>query len=159
MVVMKNVTTELSALVSEFAAKFNAFADSEFSSKPNPNKWSKKEVVGHLIDSAQNNLRRFIVAQYEMKEPNIVYDQDFWVNANGYQQMKKEEVITLWKLINERICSVLSVMPESNYNKQCNTSKTDVQLHSLQWLAEDYVKHMKHHLNQIIPGSFNIVYN
>src|SRR5688572_28202133 len=101
MVDMKNVTSELNTLVSEFAEKFNAIQDSSFSNKPNPNKWSKKEVVGHLIDSAQNNLRRFIVAQYEAKEPTIVYDQDFWVHANGYQAMKKEELIALWRLINE----------------------------------------------------------
>lgn len=155
---MKNVTGELGELISEYTEKFNAIQDSEFSSKPNPHKWSKKEVVGHLIDSAQNNLRRFIVAQYESKPPNIVYDQDFWVNANGYQRMKKEEVITLWRLVNERICDILNTMPENNYTKQCNTGGTEIQLRSLQWLAEDYVKHMKHHLNQIIPGSFNIVY-
>ena len=155
---MKSVTTELKKLIIEFASKFNAIPDSEFSNKPLPNKWSKKEVVGHLIDSAQNNLRRFIVGQYEDQAPNIVYEQDFWVNANGYQRMKKEEVITLWKLMNERICDVLNSMPESNYSKQANTGKTEVQLHSLQWLAEDYVKHMKHHLNQVIPDSFDIVY-
>ena len=155
---MKNVSFELRELVSEYASKFNAIHDSEFSNKPLPHKWSKKEVVGHLIDSAQNNLRRFIVAQYESQPPNIVYDQDFWVNSNGYQRMKKEEVIMLWRLLNERICDVLKLMAESNYTKQCNTGKTEVQLHSLQWLAEDYVKHMKHHLNQIIPGSFDIVY-
>lgn len=158
MVAMKNVTRELSELTSEYTGKFNAIHDSEFSNKPLPNKWSKKEVVGHLIDSAQNNLRRFIVAQYETQAPYIVYEQDFWVNANGYQQMKKEEVITLWRLVNERICNVLNAMPESNYEKQCNTGDSEVQLHSLQWLAEDYIRHMKHHLNQIIPGSFNIVY-
>ena len=54
MVAMKNVTRELSELVAEYTAKFNAFEDSEFSNKPFPHKWSKKEVVGHLIDSAQN---------------------------------------------------------------------------------------------------------
>ena len=155
---MKHVTNELSELVSDYSVKFNAFNDSEFSNKPLPNKWSKKEVVGHLIDSGQNNLRRIIVGQYETQPPNIVYDQDFWVNANGYQRMKKEEVITLWKLVNERICDVLNAMPESNYTKQCNTGDTEVQLRSLQWLAEDYIRHMKHHLNQIIPGSFEIVY-
>jgi hypothetical protein len=151
---MKNATKELSDLVIEYTAKFNAINDSEFSSKPIPAKWSKKEVVGHLIDSGQNNLRRFLVAQYEPQAPHIVYDQDFWVQANGYQRMKKEEVILLWKLINERICEVLKSMPESNYAKESNTG----QLHSLAWLAEDYVRHMKHHLNQVIPGSFDIVY-
>src|SRR5689334_107880 len=114
---MKHVTTELGKLISEYSAKFIAISDSEFSNKPLPNKWSKKEVVGHLIDSAQNNLRRFIVGQYEATPPNIVYDQDFWVTANGYQKIKKEEVIALWRLVNERICDVLDAMPASNYSK------------------------------------------
>ena len=155
---MQATIQELQRLVTEYALKFNAFSDADFSQKPNPKKWSKKEVIGHLIDSAQNNLRRFIVGQYEPKPANIVYDQDFWVAANGYQQMKKEDVINLWKLINERICGVLTNMPAANYNKEVNTGKTEVQLHGLQWLAEDYVKHMKHHLNQVIPGSFDIIY-
>jgi hypothetical protein len=151
---MKNIINELGDLVIEYTSKFNAINDSEFSNKPIPGKWSKKEVVGHLIDSGQNNLRRFLVSQYEPQAPYIVYDQHFWVQANGYQRMKKEEVILLWKLINERICEVLKSMPESNYGKESNTG----QLHTLQWLAEDYVRHMKHHLNQVIPGSFDIVY-
>jgi hypothetical protein len=155
---MKNVIAELQALVNEYSAKLAAFSEVDFSNKPQPNKWSKKEVIGHLIDSAQNNLRRFIVSQYEAQPPRIVYDQDFWVNVNGYQRMKKDEVIVLWKLMNERICSVLATMPEANYTKESNTGKTDVQLHTLYWLAEDYIKHMKHHLNQAIPGSFDIVY-
>ncbi|HEY3429983.1 MAG TPA: DinB family protein [Cyclobacteriaceae bacterium] len=155
---MDQTVGELRALINEYSSKFHAIHDADFSAKPLPHKWSKKEIIGHLIDSAQNNLRRFIVGQYEAQPPNIVYDQDFWVQANGYQNMKKEEVITLWKLINERICDVLSNMPSQNYLKEANTGKTEVQLHSLQWLAGDYIRHMKHHLNQAIPGSFDIVY-
>ena len=155
---MKSTVQELQALVTEYSAKFNAISEAEFSQKVNPKKWSKQEVVGHLIDSAQNNLRRFIVGQYEPKPVNIVYDQDFWVASNGYQQMKKDDVINLWKLINERICGVLTNMASENYSKEVNTGKTEVQLHSLQWLAEDYVRHMKHHLNQVISGSFDIIY-
>lgn len=155
---MKHVVQELQELLSEYTKKFEAIQEPAFSDKPLPNKWSKKEVIGHLIDSGQNNLRRFIVSQYTPEPPNIVYDQDFWVNANGYQLMKKEDVISLWRLVNERICAVLANMPEENYAKPCNTGKTEVQLHPVQWLAEDYVKHMKHHINQVIPRSFDIVY-
>ena len=155
---MTATVNELQNLVSEYASKFQAFTDVDFSEKPNPKKWSKKEIVGHLIDSAQNNLRRFIVGQYEPQPAKIVYDQDFWVASNGYQEMKKEEVIGLWKLMNERICAVLENMPAANYGKESNTGKTEIQLHTLQWLADDYVKHMKHHLNQVIPGSFDIIY-
>lgn len=154
---MKNTVNELQSLLNEYSIKFATISETDFSQKRFPTKWSKKEVVGHLIDSAQNNLRRFIVVQHE-SQTKIVYDQDFWVNVNGYQQMKKEDVIMLWKLVNERICSVLGSMPETNFKKETNTGKTEVQLHTLDWLAEDYVKHMKHHLNQVIHGSFDIIY-
>jgi hypothetical protein len=156
--VMKNTIDELTELIHLYSNKFNALTDSEFEYKPSPTKWSKKEVVGHLVDSAQNNLRRFIVGQYESTPPKILYEQDFWVAANGYQQAKKEEVIMLWRLSNERICSVLAQMPGANASRLCNTGREQEQLHTIQWLAEDYVKHMKHHINQVIPGSFDIVY-
>jgi hypothetical protein len=151
---MKNIARELDQLIDEFAAKFDLISADDFSIKPLPKKWSKKEVIGHLIDSAQNNLRRFICGQYETIPPKIVYNQDFWVAANGYQSMPKDDIILLWKLINKRIVTVLDTMPEQTYNKQAETNE----LHSLEWLAADYVKHMKHHLNQLIAGSFDVVY-
>lgn len=156
---MKKVTEELQRIVLDFTGKISSIPEKEFSAKPLPNKWSKKEVLGHLIDSAQNNMRRFICGQYESSPPHIIYEQDFWVSANAYGQAKSEDVIQMWKLINNRLCDVLNTMPSSNYDKVCNTGRTSEQLHSLEWLAEDYVKHMKHHLNQIIPKSFDIVYN
>lgn len=151
---MKNVIRELGEVVMEFSKKTSTISDPEFSAKPLANKWSKKEVLGHLIDSAQNNLRRFICGQYESEPPKIVYQQDFWVSSNDYQAMPKEDVIQLWRLMNLRICAVLENMPEANYSSQCDMGS----LRTLSWLAEDYVKHLKHHLNQIISGSFDIVY-
>lgn len=155
---MKKVTEELQRIVAEYSAKISAIPEKEFSAKPLPNKWSKKEVLGHLIDSAHNNLRRFICGQYESTPPHIIYEQDFWVSANVYVQARTEHVVQLWQSINERICDVLNAMPLASYSKTCNTGRKAEQLHSLEWLAEDYVKHMKHHLNQIIPDSFDIVY-
>ena len=151
---MTSTVEELRKIVNDFSLRIGAIPEPEFSAKPLANKWSKKEVVGHLIDSGQNNLRRFICGQYEPVPSKIVYDQDIWVSTNGYQQMNKEDVITLWRLINERIAAVLERMPKENYEKQSETST----LRTLEWLAIDYVKHMKHHLNQIIAGSFDIVY-
>lgn len=155
---VKQVALELREIVTSFSTAFTTLPEEDFSAKPLPEKWSKKEIVGHLVDSAQNNLRRFIVGQYEGAPPHIVYDQDFWVKANSYQNMQSLDVIVLWTLVNFRICGVLETMPETNYSKQCNTGKGAEQLYTLEWLAEDYVKHMKHHLNQIIPGSFDVTY-
>jgi hypothetical protein len=116
-------------------------------------------VLGHLIDSAQNNLRRFICGQYETVPPKIVYDQDFWVAANGYQSAEKESVLQHWVHLNNRIANVLIAMPAENYSRQCDTGKDAQQLRALDWLAADYVKHLKHHLNQIIPGTYDVVYS
>ena len=155
---MKNTIEELNQVVENFTTKIGKIPEADFSSKPLPHKWSKKEVLGHLIDSGQNNLRRFICGQYETAPPKITYDQDFWVASNGYQKMEKEDVVQLWNLVNRQIGAVLGNMSEKNYQRQCDTGNGREQLHSLQWLADDYVKHMKHHLNQIIPGSFDVVY-
>lgn len=155
---MNTVVQELSNLIEEFAPRLGALGPDEFSHKPLPHKWSKKEIVGHLIDSAHNNLRRFVVSQYEAVPPKITYDQDFWVNSNGYQRMEPEAVITLWVLLNRQIMTVLIQLSPEHYARVCDTGKEQQLLHSLPWLAEDYVKHMKHHLNQIFPGAFAINY-
>lgn len=155
---MKDVINELDEIVIDFTKKLKAFSEAELTEKPLPNKWSKKEVVGHLIDSGQNNLRRFIVCQQATTPPKIVYEQDFWVQANNYQKMEGKDVIELWRLVNHQISHVLSTMPSDKYAKTCDTSKDKEQLRSLEWLASDYVKHLKHHLNQVIKGSFDITY-
>lgn len=125
---MKQITEELRQLIDLYSARFHDIADDDFSRKPRDDKWSKKEVVGHLVDSAQNNLRRFIVGQYESTPPKIVYSQDFWVAANNYQQMEKSDVISLWRLVNQQICSVLHNMIASNYAKVCDTGTSVVDL-------------------------------
>src|SRR5215203_2954048 len=150
-IIMKNVSAELHEIVQAFAAKFDLISDAEFSAKPSANKWSKKEIIGHLIDSAHNNLRRFVTGQYEEAPPRIRYEQEFWVDANRYQEMNREDLILLWKLMNERIAVVLTSMDGDQYHKQCDSGKTDPQLHSIQFLAQDYVVHLKHHLRQIFP--------
>ena len=113
--------------------------------KPSPAKWSQQEILGHLIDSAQNNLRRFIVAQYE-DVPKIVYQQDDWVRINNYQQSNWKELIQLWYLTNKQIVQVLENTSETIGERNCETGT----IHNLNWLAEDYVKHLKHHLHQIL---------
>lgn len=154
---MEKITLELQEIVTSFSIRIKEINTNDFNVKPNATKWSKKEVLGHLIDSAHNNLRRFVVGQYE-QQPNIVYDQDYWVSANDYQHMTDADVIALWQLLNERIIAILNKMPVENYDRTCDTGKISPSMHTVQWLAADYVKHLKHHLNQIIAGSFNITY-
>jgi hypothetical protein len=140
----------LRQLTGEYAARLSQIKHETFDAKPRPEKWSKKEILGHLIDSAQNNLRRFITAQYEAEPPHIVYDQDFWVAANCYNRADAQDLILLWKLLNERIADVLESLPASKADFLCNTGKGADEFHTLGYLAADYLTHAKHHLSQII---------
>ncbi|MBO9659436.1 MAG: DinB family protein [Chitinophagaceae bacterium] len=113
--------------------------------KSSPGKWSKLEIIGHLADSAQNNIRRFIAAQYE-ENPVIVYDQDKWVAASGYQDQTPAEVIGLWYLLNKQIVRILRRMSNEAAQRICTTGEP----HTLEWVSGDYVKHLKYHLHQVL---------
>jgi hypothetical protein len=142
---MQISATELKNIIDEYLPKLSALNNNESSIKPLPNKWSQKELIGHLIDSAQNNIRRFIVAQYE-ENPFIVYKQDNWVTTNNYQSYPLNDLINLWYLLNKQICFILNNTSKDKLKRTCQTES----LHTIEWLAEDYNKHMKHHLHQIL---------
>ena len=140
---MTTIASELESTLSNYLRSLQKLDETNAAIKISSTKWSKKEILGHLVDSAQNNLRRFIVAQYE-ENPKIVYSQDDWVRINNYQNSNLQELVQLWDLINRRIVAVLK--NTRNGERICDTGE----LHSIQWLASDYIKHMKHHLHQIL---------
>lgn len=142
---MLSTASRLEAIINEMLPMLEKIREDEFRFKPSPAKWSKKEILGHLIDSAQNNIRRFITAQYEEK-PFIVYDQERWVRINGYQQWEDRDIIQLWALLNKQLVSILRNTDPAFYQRPCQTQEE----HSLEWLAGDYVKHLLHHLHVIL---------
>jgi len=116
--------------------------------KPNPDKWSKKEIIGHLIDSATNNLHRFVRCTYE-QEFKLIYAQNEWVIAQNYQHSDINDLLALWRLLNQRIAAVLRFYPQQKLQNTCDTGKQEVNLHTVEFLANDYVAHLSHHLKQI----------
>ena len=142
---MEEIILELSSVIERHISALRSLSAEEFNFKKSPTKWSKKEILGHLVDSAQNNIRRFIVAQYE-DTPKITYNQDSWVSLTGYQQYNLPDLIQLWLLLNKHICQILkNISPEAS-QRQSETSE----LHTIKWLADDYLRHLKHHLYQIL---------
>ncbi len=122
-------------------------ADDVFSHKPVPYKWSKKEILGHLIDSASNNHHRFIRGQYE-DNPTIWYDQDQWNALSHHQNMPKQHLITLWTLYNRHIVEILKHFPEKHLQRTCTIRGGNV--YTLKYFIQDYVVHLEHHLRQMV---------
>lgn len=120
----------------------------EWDYKPLPEKWSKKEIVGHLIDSAIINLQRFVRCTFE-ENFKLIYEQVEWVEAQQYQQADIKELLILWRSLNQQIIRVLKNYPANRLQAQCDNSKTSINLHTVEWLAADYADHLKHHLKQI----------
>ncbi len=142
---MTTTASQLQTIIDRHRPALQQLPEQEFSYKPLPHKWSKKEILGHLIDSAQSNLRRFVIAQYEEK-PHIVYNQDKWVAINHYQQCDSQDIIDLWYLLNKQIVTVLQHTPAEMYQRLCQTQDQ----HTIEWLAADYVKHLLHHLHVVL---------
>lgn len=142
---MKSTASELRNIIDHHMAALQSIPEDRFSHKASAAKWSKKEIIGHLIDSAQSNIRRFVVAQYE-ETPTINYTQEKWVVISGYQQWENISLIRLWYLLNFQICEILNRMSPDAIQRTCMTQE----LHTIEWLVQDYIKHLKHHLHQVL---------
>jgi hypothetical protein len=142
---MKQTIIDLENIISTYTSLLYKIDEKEYLLKPAPEKWSKKEILGHLVDSAQTNIRRFVVAQYE-EQPHIVYAQNAWVTAANYQQYDTKDLITLWQLLNKHARIILRNIPTGGEQRECLTGA----LHTIEWLAQDYIKHLLHHLHQIL---------
>ncbi|TMI75426.1 MAG: DinB family protein [Bacteroidetes bacterium] len=142
---MQSTAFELEAVIDQHLAALRAILKDKMEYKPSPSKWSKKEILGHMVDSAQNNIRRFIVAQYE-ENPIIVYKQDNWVALSNYQHYDLANLVNLWYLLNKHIVIILKNMTPETMQRSCQTES----LHTIDWLAKDYVRHLRHHLHQVL---------
>jgi len=136
----------LEKIIRIYSRRLEAVTDETYDWRPSPEKWRKKEILGHLVDSAQNNIRRFIVAQYE-ETPNITYAQDSWVTCTGYATYPARELIALWTLLNKHIVIILTHMSPEATQRKCAMGG---QPQTLEWVAADYCNHLLHHLHQVL---------
>lgn len=122
-------------------------------------KWSRKQIIGHLIDSAANNHSRFVRAQFidDLVFPG--YEQEAWVDSQQYQEKDWSELVQLWKLYNRHILHIMKVTPEETRMKLRSKHNLHViasdklspnEPVTLDWFMRDYVDHMKKHLGQIL---------
>ncbi len=143
---------ELEVLVDKVMADLKWITKEDLEYKASPKKWSKKEIIGHLIDSGQNNIQRFIRAQYE-ETPTIQYDQDQWVFHNTYQTFPTENLMELFKQTQLQIVHMWRHFSEDQAMKTCYFGKEKC---TLRYILSDYLDHFKHHVKQLFDSSYDI---
>ncbi|WP_421794327.1 DinB family protein [Haliscomenobacter sp.] len=130
--------------------------------KPRPDKWSPKEIIGHLIDSACNNQQKFVRTMATPKLEFPAYAQDLWVNVQHYQEANWSTLIDLWLAYNRHLAHVIRhVDPATLQHAILIQGAVPF---TLGFIMADYVEHLKHHLLQIFPegpfeSKFANVYN
>ncbi|QQS35577.1 MAG: DinB family protein [Ignavibacteriales bacterium] len=129
-----------------------SLTEEEFNSCPDGMDWTRKEILGHLIDSASNNHHRFIKIQFEELPYRIIsYQQDEWVATNHYKDENKDDLVSLWYAYNTHLVHVIKNIPQNHLPNKCLLK--DDSIVTLEFLVKDYIEHMIHHLEQIFSSS------
>jgi hypothetical protein len=144
---VQDCVKRLQFLCTTIPVRLKKIDDEEFSRRPSPDKWSKKEILGHLIDSATNNHQRFVRIQFE-NIPTITYDQVNWSIFSNHNQFDVKYLISFWTAYNRHLAELIRLIPTDNLEKECIISQGKKV--TLEWLIEDYIRHLEHHLKQIV---------
>jgi hypothetical protein len=143
--------------VTHAASELMALPDAEASRRPAPSKWSIKEIIGHLIDSAANNHRRFVEGQFQDTLTFPGYAQDAWVTSQDYQAASWPSLVALWAGYNDHLMHVVRSIPPAVLHQSRPAHNFDElgwrplprsQPATLRYLIEDYVAHLEHHVAQ-----------
>lgn len=161
-----NYATVLRKIITESASGLWELEEADLLFKPHPNKWSKQEILGHLIDSAYNNHQRFLRTE---AQGNLVfhgYDQENWVIKNAYQEREKRDVIETYIIVNLHLSAMIAQLSSNvlnnltldhNYHQICMERIAANEPTNLAYLVHDYLFHIEHHLKQLLPAYERII--
>ena len=144
---MRTIADELLETIETALPRLEAMSGRVAAIKINPEKWSAKEIIGHLIDSAANNQQRFVRAQAGVTALQPYrYAQNHWVSAQQYQSADWSTLVSLWYFFNRHLAHVIAHLPPEYLDRVLDVWDEPA---TLQFVAQDYVRHLKHHLEQI----------
>ena len=136
------------ALLNDF---WHTCSEPELTERPGPGRWCRKEILGHLIDSALNNHRRIVGASLALPPHQLrPYDQEAWVRVANYRTYSAAELLTLWTSLNNLILHLIDRLPPQSLGHEYLTLNGNPT--TLHWLISDYALHLEHHVWQIIHG-------
>jgi len=142
---MENLNNELNSITSRFYNKYRDLDNKTTSKRLAADRWTLKEIMGHLIDSASNNHQRFVRLQITEKLifPDYSKDNSKWLEIENYNEMNFSDILLLWRQYNVLLGNIIKKVDESKLN---NYWELDGDKITLKYLMIDYVRHLKDHL-------------
>jgi hypothetical protein len=144
---MTQIADELVEIVRSAAERLRTITAAEAGLKPSETRWSKQEVMGHLVDSAANNHQRFVRAQYVSDYVSPTYDQEKWASLQDYNSTSWSDLKELWRLYNLHLAHLIRRIPAEKLQVKCMIG--DKGPLTLGDIIDQYVTHLKHHLDKI----------
>jgi hypothetical protein len=139
---------ELRAEIAAALPRLRALSEARAAQPRGEGRWVRKEILGHLIDSAANNHQRFVRARFSDRFVWPGYDQNAWVAAHRYRERPWTELVDLWAGLNAHVAAAMTSVPTERLATECAIG--DDPPAPLEWWMRDYVRHLRHHLNQIL---------
>jgi galactose-1-phosphate uridylyltransferase len=149
--VFRELADELSRVVEEALVSLWSIGDEEAAERRASDKWSRKQILGHLLDSETNNRQRIVRAQSVEELVLPGYDQEAWVRAHGYAERPWSELVELWRANNRNLAELIRRVPEAAASVPCRIGGGLPM--TLQAIVVDYLRHMRHHLAQLEIGA------
>ena len=137
-------------LVEDAEPRLMKISDEEAGRPAGAEKWSRKQILGHLIDSAANNHQRFIRLQLAPELPFPGYQQNEWVERNQYAGSPWAELVALWAAYNRHLARVIEYIDPKTLGHVWDSGNNR---YTLDFVVSDYVRHLRHHVEQVLGGS------
>ncbi len=134
-------------LLERVPGRLQRLSEDAVASRPTPSNWSPKEELGHLLDSAANNHQRIVRGQLEDNPAMPGYEQNRWVAIHAYQRRDWGELVELWQALNRQLLAAAEAVPDSEWSRMLTVAGSEPL--TLQFVFDDYVVHMLHHLRHI----------
>ena len=147
------MTNDLLARTVEALVLLREISETDASAEPDkPGAWTNKEEPGHLIDSAANNHARLVRAALDGHFAGPRYAQEEWVRLHGYRDLRWFFLVDMWRDYNRLLAHVVKRIPGDRLGAQCTISSGAPV--TPEFLIDDYVLHMRHHLDHILSRDY-----
>ena len=145
---MKEISAKLISIISTCLPELRKMNDDTTSVKKTQDQWSKKEILGHLIDSCSNNHQRIVRALHNVADQFPLYNQNEWVRVQKYNEMRWNDLLEFWAAYNIHLSIIIKKTPDSAGSAACNIGQEE--LATLEFVVTDYIRHLQHHLDRIL---------